>query len=101
MNKLLNKKLKRVLEKSKERVSIEHKMIKLAEEHGEVAQELLKYLNTINSSKSASGKREAAVEELTDMLLVIVDLINHLDGLDLAQEIVVKKIEKWDSKFQG
>ena len=88
-----------VAEVSKLKVTIEEKALKLTEETGEVAQEVLKYVNCKNASKSAEGSREKIIEEVSDVILVAYDLIYHLDGEKEFKETLQKKIDKWYNKF--
>ena len=81
------------------RYSLKDKGLKLGEETGEVMQELLAYNKGKNVSASATGSKEKVVEELTDVILVAYDIINKLDGGNMHNDIIRKKLAKWESKL--
>ena len=90
-----------VAEVSKLKVTIEEKALKLTEETGEVAQEVLKYVNCKNASKSAEGSREKIIEEVSDVILVAYDLFHNLDDEKKFKEVIKNKLNKWYNKFNS
>ena len=86
-------------------VSLERKLIKLTEEAGELAQEVLKYVDSPNASKSAEGTKESVLEEACDVINVIMDIVNAVADDEESQQFVVdifsKKLDKWESKTKN
>lgn len=99
--------IKRVHELSlKDRdVPLSHKVIKLGEESGELAQAFLSFDGSKNSSHSVNAHMKTlnVLEEACDCINVTMDIINSVVGDDpeLAQAVVAlfdAKLDKWESK---
>lgn len=82
-------------------VSLLEKGMKLTEETGELAAEILAYSGSKNVSASSSTKdiKMAVLNEACDVLNVTLDIINSLDVTDdEAKTMFTKKLDKWESK---
>jgi NTP pyrophosphatase (non-canonical NTP hydrolase) len=91
----------RVIEiERKSNLSLQDKAIKLAEETGEVAKEVLALGQAANKSKSAEGTMSALAEECIDTIIVAKSLIIS-SGLseEELKEIADRKLNKWESKL--
>ena len=83
---------------------IERKIMKLSEEVGEINQEILKFTNSPNASKSAVGTRLSVIEECIDAMIVLEDLLSHLETTEEEREkIQARKVRKWwlQTKLEG
>jgi len=96
---LESKSLDEAFEESKKQSSELNVLFKLFEESGELAQSYLKKNNSINASDTSNNNYK---EELMDVLLVILDLINHLSEEDRNEclNILRQKIDKFNLKFK-
>ena len=90
-------------------VPLAHKLIKLGEESGELAQAFLAYDNSKNKSGSVAGcvnehmRILNVLEEACDTINVTMDIINAVVGDDQELEMAVvvmfdNKLDKWGSK---
>ena len=83
-------------------VTLEQKMMKLHEESGELAQEVLAFTGSPNASKSAKGTKESVLEEACDVINVVMDIVNAVvqteDDEDFVVDIFSKKLDKWEGK---
>ena len=82
---------------------MENKVIKLAEETGELAQAFLKYNGSKNVSASAGGAPIDVIEEAGDCINVAMDIINamvfrHPELKQEAKEMFSAKLDKWERK---
>ena len=77
-------------------------MMKLHEESGELAQEVLAFTGSPNASKSAKGTKESVLEEACDVINVVMDIVNAVvqteDDEDFVVDIFSKKLDKWEGK---
>ena len=98
--KYIDWKLLELLSKIDSNVSLDDKVHKLSEEHGEFSQALLKYKGSKNVSASASGnEKEHLLEELCDVLNVTLDIINTLGFSDKdVEDMFSRKLGKWGNK---
>ena len=102
-NDLLNLILE-VSDLSKWTTSLCNRILKLSEEIGELSQSYLKYSGSVNSSASGGQTKKELIEEATDVLIVILDVLNQIIESDKDQimfdEFLQKKAEKWRRKLQ-
>ena len=102
-NDLLNLILE-VSDLSKWTTSLCNRILKLSEEIGELSQSYLKYSGSVNSSASGGQTKKELIEEATDVLIVILDVLNQIIESDKDQsifdEFLQKKAEKWRKKLQ-
>jgi hypothetical protein len=75
-------------------------MIKANEELGEAAAELLALSKSKNASASAAGNIEGMLEELTDVLSCVIDML-LTQGVteDKLNSMLLLKLKKWGSKL--
>jgi len=89
---------------SKWTTSLCNRILKLSEESWELSQSYLKYSWSVNSSKSWWETKEELIEESTDVLLVILDILNQIieteEDQQLFDEFLKKKAEKWKNKLK-
>lgn len=90
------------LSKADAGISLERKLLKLSEESGELAQEVLAFVGSLNASKSADGTKNSVLEEACDVINVIVDIVNAVADDEDAEQFVIqifeKKLDKWEGK---
>lgn len=93
------------LSKTDAGIALERKLLKLSEESGELAQEVLAYVGSENASKRAAGTKESVLEESVDVLNVIMDIINAVAETEEDEEFVSnifkKKLDKWEGKTKN
>lgn len=84
-------------------IPLNHKIIKLQEEVGELSQAFLAYDNCTNKSKSSTGTIFDLIEELCDVINVSMDIMNSITQDDpklemLARIVFINKLTKWENK---
>ncbi len=84
----------------KERKSLTLQLVKLAEEHGELAAGVLMHLGQKGSDMSKSEIKENVLEESCDCLLMILSILNKAGfNINEINDMVKKKLEKWENKL--
>lgn len=90
--------IKKLSEGDKE-VPLYHKMLKLSEESGEVAQAFLAFDGAKNASASAGDLERDLMEEICDVLNVAIDIANNIDMTEEEKEnLFNRKLDKWENK---
>jgi len=101
MKEILEKLMQISYEKENE---IPNRFMKLIEEVGEASQMALAFQRNISASESkkAIATRENVLEELVDVLIVAFDIYIQMsdaeDWISELEEIMNKKLEKWQRK---
>ena len=92
INEWSSKKVQLFCKKNNLSNSIEHRVLDIVSEIGELSKEILKASNYVKSSYVSNEKIKL---ELGDVLFSLITLANSLDvNLDVALEMVLKKYEK-------
>lgn len=85
-------------------IQLNYKVIKVAEEAGEVMQEFLAFDKSPNASKSAKGTAMSVIEEAYDTINCSMDVIlkimrnNSNVSETEVRELFKSKLDKWESK---
>lgn len=87
---------------NKDKKTIEHRALKLAEETGEVAEAILSS-NNISACGYKNKSKDDITEECIDVIIVASSIIsqncdNKLD-IDFIQDLYEKKLKKWEDKI--
>lgn len=74
--------------------------VKLSEETGELAQELLGVIGHPNASRSASGDPDGLKEEAVDVVICALDIFFAAGGdLHQLEALMDRKLSKWSGKL--
>jgi NTP pyrophosphatase (non-canonical NTP hydrolase) len=84
----------------KERKSLTLQLVKLAEEHGELAAAVLMHLGQKGTRMSKAEVKENVLEEACDCLLIVLSILNKA-GFNEKQinEMLIKKLKKWQDRM--
>lgn len=94
---------KRVVEVSKrEKKSLDRRGLKLCEEAGELAAEILKYLGEKGSNGKTKKQILAALHlEAVDCMLMAWDILVHTGATDkTVSKIMKRQLNKWERNFK-
>lgn len=84
----------------KERKSLPLQLVKLAEEHGELAAAVLMHLGQKGTRMSKAEVTENVLEEACDCMLMILSILNKA-GFNEKEinEMTIKKLKKWEDRL--
>jgi NTP pyrophosphatase (non-canonical NTP hydrolase) len=97
----LDKTLINVFKVSKmEKKNLTQQMVKLAEEHGELAAAVLMHLGQKGTRMSKNEVRENVLEEGCDCLLMVLSILNKAGFKENEiNEMTKKKLKKWKDRL--
>ena len=107
LSNILPKKVLEVFDKHLSSQQKDHKLIKLQEEVGELAQAYLKYIGSANSTSNNNYKDVYdLLEEIIDVHLVITDILNTIvrENPQITPEYIrgefMRKITKFENRMK-
>lgn len=81
--------------------SLPLQLVKFSEEHGELAEAVLVYLNEKDTTLTPEQVREHLLEESCDNLLMILSIITRAGFTeDQVNAMSLKKLAKWESQIK-
>lgn len=84
----------------KERKSLPNQVIKLAEEHGELAAALLMSMGQKGTTMSKEEVRENVLEEACDVVLMALSIMKKAKFTEKEiDEMLIRKLKKWERRL--